>query len=74
MKRLELLSKQCVSICQVPVDFPRDYLLHHVKSQFQAGKILDSDQVDGIESGKHLTRIVVLCSSLEGILFSNMNI
>jgi hypothetical protein len=66
MPTLEELSRQCISVCQVPVDVSRELIIEHVKRQFQGGDIVDFDKVDGIESGQHLTRLVLLCTALEG--------
>ncbi|XP_060585845.1 uncharacterized protein LOC132741638 [Ruditapes philippinarum] len=67
MPTLEELSKQCISVCQVPVDVSREFIVEHIKRQFQGGGIVDTDRVDGIESGHHLTRLVLLCTALEDV-------
>ncbi|XP_053407776.1 protein mono-ADP-ribosyltransferase PARP14-like isoform X2 [Mercenaria mercenaria] len=63
METLEKICEHCLAVCQVPIGVSEIYLRSRVESQFQYGRILDTDRVDGIESSRNLTRFVLLCSS-----------
>ncbi|XP_053389474.1 proline-rich protein 2-like [Mercenaria mercenaria] len=63
MATLEEISEKCLAVCQVPIVVSENSLRIRVESHFKHGRILDTDKVDGIESSRNLTRIVLLCSS-----------
>ncbi|XP_045190679.2 uncharacterized protein LOC123547554 [Mercenaria mercenaria] len=66
MSSLETISERCLAVCQVPTELTRDIVCSHVQRHFKYGRILDLDQVCGIES-RPFTRIVLLCSSAEDV-------
>lgn len=69
MTSLEKICEQCVAVCGVPIKLSKDVIINQVERYLRHGRVLESDKVDGIESDKNLTRLVLLLESEKGNAF-----